>query len=505
MGHYIEAGVAYYEATKNQKALEIAEKMATCLDNNFGPEDNKIHGYGGHPEIELALMRLWEITKKDQYLNLTNYFIRERGQNPDFFDKQNEADGWDNAFWPELNTIGNEYYYADKPITEQKDAHGHAVRCVYLATGLAHLARVTGDRDLKDAAERIWHNIVHKQMYITGNVGQTVTGEAFTFDYDLPNDTDYGETCASVAMTFFARQMLAGDFKAEYADVIEKEIYNGALSGMALDGKHYFYVNPLEVNPKESTKNPGKRHVLPQRQAWFGTACCPSNITRLIASIDRYMYAIKGNTILAHQYIANSTMFNNGIKVEQESNLPWEGTAKFTVDNPMNVEFNFAVRIPNWSRDSFQVKVNGKPFEKSDRDGIVSVPISDSQVTIEVLLDMKVNVVRANPEVRVDANKVAIQRGPLVYCAEEVDNEENLWNYNLKSSPAFDFEYKEKLLNGIGVLTTSDVTKTVSSSETDDLYSFNKKPDREATKLTLIPYFAWANRNEGQMTVWLHE
>ena len=505
MGHYIEAGVAYFEATGNQKALDIAEKMAACLEDNFGLEDNKIHGYGGHPEIELALMRLYEVTGKKEYLNLTNYFIRQRGQDPDFFDKQNEADGWDNAFWPDLNTIGNEYYYADKPVTEQTNAHGHAVRCVYLATGLAHLARVTGDQDLKDAAQRIWNDIVKKQMYITGNVGQTSTGEAFTFDYDLPTDTDYGETCASVAMTFFARQMLAGDFKGEYGDVIEKEIYNGALSGMALDGTHYFYVNPLEVNPSESAKNPDKKHVLPRRQAWFGTACCPSNITRLIASMDRYLYEVKDNTIFAHQYIANSTTFSDGIKVDQESNLPWDGTATFEITNPENVHFNFAVRIPNWSRDSFKITVNNQVIDADGKDGIVIVPITDEKTSIEVVLDMKTNLIYANSKVRANADDVAVQRGPLVYCAEQVDNPGNLWNYQLDTVPHFDFAYQDDLLNGVGVLTTNDATKVETEDDSDSLYQFNKAPRRASTKLTLIPYYSWANRDEGQMSVWLHK
>lgn len=504
MGHYIEAGVAYYETTKNPKALEIAEKMATCLDDNFGPEDDKIHGYGGHPEIELALMRLWEVTKKDRYLNLTNYFVRERGQDPDFFGQQNEADGWENAFWPELNTIGNDYYYADKPVTEQTDAHGHAVRCLYLATGLAHLARVTGDQDLKAAAERIWNNIVQKQLYVTGNVGQTVTGEAFTFDYDLPNDSNYGETCASVAMTFFARQMLADNFKADYADVIEKELYNGALSGMALDGTHYFYVNPLEANPKESALNPGKKHVLTRRQAWFGTACCPSNITRLIASIDRYLYEVKDNTILAHQYIANKTTFTHGITIDQQSNLPWEGTARFEINNPELVAFNFAVRVPNWSREAFQIKVNHQTIEATDKDGIVYLPIQAAQTVIEVVLDMKPNLVRTNPNVRADADQVAVQRGPVVYCAEEVDNQAGLWNYQLSKTPQFDYDYKDQLLNGVGVLTTSDVTKLDAEASDTNLYVFNQLPKRKAAKLTLIPYYAWANRDEGEMRVWLH-
>ncbi|WP_283680268.1 beta-L-arabinofuranosidase domain-containing protein [Lentilactobacillus sp. Marseille-Q4993] len=504
MGHYIEAGVAYYEVTGSEKALDIARKMADCLDENFGPKEDQIHGYGGHPEIELALMRLWEVTKEDRYLQLTNFFIRERGQDPQFFDKQNEADGIDNDFWPELRTIGEKYYFADKPVTEQEDAHGHAVRCVYLLTGLAHLARVTGADDLQQAADRLWNNIVKKQMYITGNVGQTAVGEAFTYDYDLPNDTDYGETCASVAMTVLARQMLKGDFKAEYADVIEKELFNGALSGISLDGTHYFYVNPLEADPEASTNSPLKNHILGQRQAWFGTACCPSNITRLIASVDRYLYEVKDDTIFAHQYIANETSFSEGINIKQDSNLPWDGDVSFKITNPNEKRFNFVIRIPNWSRANFTVKINGNVIEYTAKDGTIKIEVTDSETTIEIQLDMNVHNVKANPKVKADVNKVAFQRGPLVYCAEEADNEKDLWQFKVDEQPKFDYTYNQDLLDGVGVLTTSDVEK-MESTDNADLYQFDEEQTTKSARLTLVPYYAWANRSEGQMSVWFNQ
>ena len=503
MGHYIEAGVAYYEVTKNQKALEIAEKMAQCLDDNFGPEEGKIHGADGHPEIELALMRLWEITKNDKYSKLTDYLIRQRGQDPEFYDKQNEVDGVERAFWPELNTIGNGYYFADQPVTDQEDAHGHAVRCLYLCTGLAHLARVSGADDLQQAADRLWNNIVKKQMYITGNVGQTSIGEAFTYDYDLPNDLNYGETCASVAMTMFARQMLQTSFKAEYADVIEKELFNGAISGISLDGTHYFYVNPLEADPASSKKNPDKSHILTRRQAWFGTACCPSNITRLIASVDRYLYEIKDNTIFAHQYIANDTEFSNGIKISQKSNLPWDGNVTFNVINPESVDFNFAFRIPSWSKKSFIVKVNDQVITVDDKDGVITIPVNSSTIEIKVALDMEVHSIHANTNVKADINKVAIQRGPVVYCAEEADNGKNLWEYRLNDNARYSYKFESSLLDGVGVIETEDVVKQENVDQ-DELYVFDQPAQKNTALLKFVPYYAWANREEGQMSVWIN-
>ncbi|HAT53837.1 MAG TPA: hypothetical protein DCW31_01045, partial [Lactobacillus sp.] len=242
MGHYIEAGVAYYKATNSVKALTIAVKMADCICQNFGPDSNQIHGYDGHPEIELALVKLYEVTDDQRYLNMAHYFLNERGVDPDFFDKQNEADGLDRDLIPNMRDMPRTYYLADKPIKDQPTAEGHAVRVVYLCTGMASVARLTHDQDLLDACHRFWNDIVKRRMYITGNIGSTTTGESFTYDYDLPNDTMYGETCASVGMSFFAKQMLQIEAKGEYGDVLEKELFNGGLSGMSLDGKHFFYV-----------------------------------------------------------------------------------------------------------------------------------------------------------------------------------------------------------------------------------------------------------------------
>ena len=258
MGHYIEAAVAYWQATGNEKALGVARRMAACIEENFGDGETQIHGADGHPEIELALACLAEATGEERYAAMGRWFLNVRGQDPDFYDEQNRADGWDRDFFAVIRDFPRTYYQAAEPIADQRDADGHAVRVTYLCTGLAHIARLTGDASLAESAERLWDSIVRRRMYITGQIGSTHVGESFTYDYDLPNDTMYGETCASVGMSFFARQMLAMKARGEYGDVLEKELFNGTLAGMSLDGTHFYYVNPLEADPCGLQGHPGQ-------------------------------------------------------------------------------------------------------------------------------------------------------------------------------------------------------------------------------------------------------
>ncbi|WP_024746818.1 glycoside hydrolase family 127 protein [Levilactobacillus namurensis] len=503
MGHYIEAGVAYYQATHNEKALDIAKRMADCINRNFGLGDGQIPGFDGHPEIELALARLYEVTQNDTYLKLAHYFLTQRGQDPDFFDKQLAVDGrsTDRDIIQGMQDPDLTYFLAAEPIKDQQVPQGHAVRVVYLCTGMAYVARYTHDQDLLDACHRFWNDLVKRQMYITGNIGSTTTGEALTYDYDLPNDTMYGETCASVGMAFFARQMLNLDAKGEYADVLEKELFNGALSGMSLDGKHFFYVNPLEADPVASKLNPGKSHVLTHRADWFGCACCPANLARLITSVDHYLYTVKDRTILSHQFIANRATLANGIQIEQMNNFPWEGDIQYTVHNPQQEAFRLGLRIPAWS-PKFQLTVNGHADAAKVQNGFVYLDIAEATTTITLSLDMTVKFMRANNRVNADFGKVAVQRGPIVYAAEAVDNQQSLGQYQVSPGDTTHYQFDQQLLNGVGVVTV-DAHRAVTDDTTQALYT-DQDSNQETASLTLIPYYAWANRDEGQMRVWLN-
>lgn len=503
MGHYIEAGVAYYQVVGSQRALAIAEKMADCIARHFGKEEGKIHGVDGHPEVELALARLYEVTDNRKYLDLAHYFLQERGQDPEFFNRQIAADGVGRDLIPNMQGLPNEYYLTNEPIKDQQAPHGHAVRVVYLCTGMAYVARYTHDKELLAACDRFWNDIVKRQMYITGNIGQTATGESFTYDYDLPNDTDYGETCASVGMSFFANQMLKIRARGEYGDILEKELFNGALAGMSLDGKHFFYVNPLEADPEASKWNPGKSHILTHRAEWFGCACCPSNLARLIASVDRYIYTVSGDLVLSHQFIANDTKFDNGARITQANNFPWDSNIHYHVV-PGNNQFTLGIRIPSWS-GSFILTVNGESSQKEVKEGFIYFNVTDETLDIDLKLDMSVKYMVASNRVKADFGKIAVQRGPLVYAAEEADNEAPLWTAKILPSEKSDFKYEPDFLNGV-VTISVPVEREKLAGINDDLYhQLPVKVSTTKTKLKMIPYYAWANRENGAMQVWFNQ
>lgn len=504
MGHYIEAGVAYHDATGNEKALEIAKRMADCIVRSFGTDDGQIDGYDGHPEIELALARLYEATHDQKYLDEAHYFLQVRGTKPGFFDKQNEADGLERDIIPGMREAGERYYLDAQPIADQETADGHAVRVVYLCTGMAYVARLTGDKVLLEACHRFWKDIVKRRMYVTGNVGSTTTGEAFTYDYDLPNDTMYGETCASVGLTFFARQMSQLETNSEYADVIEKELFNGALSGMALDGKHFFYVNPLEADPKASTFNPGKSHVLTHRADWFGCACCPANLARLITSLDQYIYDVKPNEVLSNQFISNDAEFANGLSVKQTSNFPWEGNIHFDITNASGEAVQFGIRLPNWSTANYSVTVNGTATQVDAKNGYLYVSITQPETTIDLVLDMATKFMRASNRVSADFGKYAVQRGPIVFCAEETDNDAALWQYEVSPKSATHYNFQPDLLEGVGTITV-DAKLPQEDEDGVGLYTEATTEQLHDAKLKLVPYYAWANREDGAMQVWLNK
>ena len=504
MGHFIEAAVAYHEATGNEKVLSVARKCADNIDANFGPEEGKIHGYDGHEEIEIGLLRLYRVTEEKRYLNLAKYFLLERGKNPQFFKEQAKEYDGPNA----LNGIENlpdTYFQNHKPILQQETAEGHAVRLVYMCTALADLAAETGDKEIFAACKRLWKDVVERRMFITGGIGSTVIGESFTLDYDLPNDTMYCETCAAIGLIFFARQMLRIEPNSEYAEVMERALYNCALAGMALDGKHFFYVNPLEVNPKKSKADPTKSHVKPVRPAWLGCACCPPNLARMITSLDDYIYTVRADGILLNQYIDSDShikVANNYVEIVQETEFPWDESVRMTVKNSGPDEIKFGVRIPSWAKETCLI-ANGKEVSLQSDNGYHYVTLASNE-SIELLLTFKMDITRyyCNPLVSENNGKVAIGRGPFVYCLEGVDNGENLNNISLPADNELTFHFDENLLNGVGVI--EGAAKRLVADYGNSLYSTNtiKKED---TKIKLIPYYAWANRGENEMQVWIRE
>jgi len=511
-GHMIEAAVAYYEATGKRKFLDIVCKFADHIDSVFGPEDGKLKGYPGHQEIELALVKLFRVTKDKKYLNLAKFFLDERGKDPYYFDIEWEKRG-KTSHWTggkgAAPSKSKEYNQAHLPVREQTEAVGHAVRAVYMYTAMADVAMETGDEELLEACRRLWNNIVYKRMYITGAIGSQVHGEAFSFDYDLPNDTVYAETCAAIGLVFFASRMLEAEPKGQYADVMERALYNGVISGMSLDGKSFFYVNPLEVNPEACEKNGNFRHVKPVRQKWFGCACCPPNVARLLASLGHYIYGIKDNTVYTHLYIGSNTEADiDGTKVSigQETNYPWDGKVSITIKLDGAKEFGLGLRIPGWCNEA-KLSVNDQELDLAsaavDGYAIIKRKWQDGD-RIELDLPMEPVRVRSNPLVRANIGKVAIQNGPIVYCLEEVDNGPNLHTVVLPKDSELEVSFREDLLGGVNVITAQGEKAKVEAWGLE-LYKANACIEYVPVKLNFVPYYAWINRQPGEMTVWIRE
>ena len=503
-GHFIEAAVAYHEAADSEKVLSIARKLADHICDTFGEEEGKIHGVDGHEEIEIGLMRLYHLTGEERYKKTAEYFLRERGKDPDFFDKQIKAEG-DASPIIGLNDFPKSYFQMHLPVEKQDTAEGHAVRLVYMCTALADLASSTGDKELVAVCKRIWRNIVDKRMYITGGIGSTVIGESFTLDYDLPNDTMYCETCASIGLIFFAAQMLKTEANGEYADVMERALYNTALAGMALDGRHFFYVNPLEVVPERSDKDPTKSHVKPVRPEWLGCACCPPNLARMITSLDKYIYTVRDKEILVDLFVRSVLELDEGsgrVTVAQEADYPADGRISFAVTNESGQDHILAIRIPGWC-EKYSGRINGKEETVTDDNGFWRIDIGEGRYEIE--FDMEIIPKRwyANPKVSEDKGKVAIARGPQIYCMEGVDNGSDLHCISLPADSDLTYTRRDDLLGGIGIIEASGVRHD--GEEDGPLYLSNKKDIKKEQRIKMIPYYAWANRGRNEMRVWINE
>jgi len=503
LGHFIEGGAAYFHATGKRKLLDALIKYVDCVDRHIGREEGKLHGYPGHEILEMALVKLYEITNNEKHLRLAKYFIDERGRQPLYFEEEGKTHN--NPMHWERTWMKYQYYQAGKPVREQKTAQGHAVRAVYLYSGMADVAKTSGDDTLLDSCYALWDNIVNRQMYITGAIGQTSHGEAFTFDYDLPNDLVYGETCAAIGLAFFAKRMSSIAPKGAYADVLEKTLFNGTISGMSLDGKKFFYVNPLEVNPEKFGKYEILRSHKAERQKWFSCACCPPNLARVIASLGSYVYSSRPDALYSHLFLSNNLkvkLAGADVEVTMETKYPWEEKVEVSFAMPGKVNFTYGIRIPAWCA-RYSIAVNGQRAAYTIEDGYALINREwQSGDKVGIIFDMPVTVMEANPLVRDDIGKVAVMRGPVVYCLEEVDNGKNLHMVYLDEDPEFKVKYESDLLEG--VVTLSCKGKRLKSWEGNDLYlPATSPPWFEDVELLWIPYYAWANRKPGEMLVWV--
>ena len=454
-GHMIEAGVAYYQATGKRKLLDVCIRMTDHMMSQFGP--GKRHWVPGHEEIELALVKLYQTTQEQKYLDFAYWLLEERGHGHGTMGDEGK---WDPVYYQDI-----------VPVRRLTDISGHAVRCMYLYCGMADVAALKNDTGYIAAIDRLWDDVVHRNMYITGGIGSSHDNEGFTEDYDLPNLDAYCETCASVGMVLWNQRMnqLTGDSK--YIDVLERSLYNGALAGISLGGDRFFYVNPLESK--------GDHH----RQEWYGCACCPSQLSRFLPSIGNYIYASSDDALWVNLYIGNTGQIRIGetdILLTQETDYPWDGSVKLTISTSQPLEKEIRLRIPNWCK-TYDLSINGKRINVSEEKGYAVIKDWKSQDVIALDMDMPVEIVAADPHVKENFGKRVIQRGPLVYCMEEIDNPEYFDQIQLSPSTTFQTAFVSDILNGI---------KTI-------------KTNGRAQSATFIPYYAWDNRKAGKMRVWI--
>lgn len=545
-GHMIEAAVAYFESTGKRRFLDIVCKFADLIAKTFGPNEGQIHAYPGHQEIELALVKLYRVTDEKKYLDLAKYFIDARGVGDNYF-KQEEKRKGHKFIFPEFMNYDTTYSQSDRPVRSQKTAQGHAVRANYMYSAMADLAYEYDDKELLESCERLWNDMVHKQMYITGSVGASGILERFTTDYDLPNDCNYSETCATIALAMFGKRM--GDMKkdASYIEVVERALYNTLLSGIAMDGKSFFYVNPLEVWPANCIPHTSKEHVKPVRQKWFGVACCPPNITRTLASLGQYVYFHEDDEIFVNMYVSNETNTTLGgkdVKFSLVGNFPWENKIMFTVKADEAAKGTISFRIPQYASgykimkgtdvlyEDDKTKTTGKTVNNviestvsnagtnnatdisaNQNNGAFAVSVSRGYAKItgefrdevfNIEFDAKPVFVHANPNVRADAGKTAIMKGPLVYCIEEVDNGDNLASIFVDSTKPISENYTDDILGGCSVISLKGKKLSTDGWDESKLYEVNT-PKLTEVNLKAVPYCYWGNRQTGEMLVWIKE
>jgi len=508
-GHLIEGAVAYKRATGKDKLLKVLSRFADLIDEKFGPDEGKERGYPGHPELEMALATLYRETGEDKYLALSKYFIDERGKDPHYFDKEAAERGEKpEDFWAQ----SYKYCQAHKPIREQEEATGHAVRACYLYAGIADVALETEDEELLELSRLLWNDLTSHQMYITGGLGPAHSVEGFTFAYDLPNETAYAETCAGISLAFWAHRMFHLEPHGRYIDVMERALYNNVLAGVSYEGDQFFYANPLTsypfINPHEhfSGVNSDKHY---RRQDWFFCPCCPPNLSRIVANIGSYFYSTTDERVYVHMYNDNSTsveLKGATVGLSQSTNYPWDGAIQLTVDVENPTEFEIALRIPGWCR-GYSLSVNGNAQSLTPENGYVIVSREwQSGDTVTLTLDMPVDRIVPHPQIRQDAGHIALQRGPIVYCLEEVDNGANLANVAIPANSQLDSGMEGDLFGGIAVI-TGDAVRIEPEEWSGGMYEPQAvvKHTRTPFKFKAIPYYLWANREPGEMRVWIRE
>ena len=491
LGHLYEAAVAHYQATGKRTLLDIAIRTADLLDRTFGPGKQSI--WPGHQIVEMGLVKLYRVTGDSRYLNLAKFMLDARG--PDSQEKG----------------AGNPYVLAQRKVIDQKEAPAgaHAVRATYMYSGMADVAALTGDAAYVNALDQIWDNVAGRKLHITGGIGARAAGESFGGEYELPNMSAYNETCAAVGNDFWNHRLFLLHADAKYIDVMERTLYNGLISGVSLDGKTFFYQNPLEATGLASKD---------QRSPWFGVACCPGNVTRFMASVPGYLYAQSGDTLWINLYAGSTAeiKMDDGrlVKLTQETRYPWDGAVKISVNPDQSAPLTINVRIPGWARNEpvptdlyrfvdtssapVSLKVNGKPVVIKLDKGYVSLRRTWKKGDVITLdFPMTVRRVVANDQVAADRGRVALQRGPIVYAAEWPDNPKgHVRNLMLSREASLTSEFKPALLNGVTVIKGRAVALA---------YDAQGKITKSEEEFTAIPYYAWANRGAGQMMVWFPE
>jgi uncharacterized protein len=521
-GHLFEAAVAHFEVTGKRSLLDVATRLADNIDSVFGP--GKRDGTSGHPEIELGLVKLYRVTGEERYLRLAEFFLNQRGQKPSFFEKEYqrldpsfrfEFKGEmvshrtlnDRQFRRDPEKFDTRYCQDHLPVREQSEVVGHAVRAMYLYSGMADVAAETGDPGLLEALRRLHDNVTLKRMYVTGGLGPSKTNEGFTTDYDLPNDTAYQETCASVGMVFWNHRMLKLTGNGRYADVMEQSLYNGLLAGVSLAGDRFFYINPLYSSGVETKDlKPELNRFSIYRQAWFGTACCPTNLARFFPSLGKYIYGVSADGLWVNLYVGSqlTTRLPNGSKVNlrQTGNYPWEGNIRLQVGVEAAQEFSLRLRVPGWA-SSFVLKLNQNPIRPFVSNGYAEIRREwKNGDVVELALPLEVQQLEANPQVTQNRGKVALRRGPLVYCLEQVDQERDLDDIVLPAKNRLGSRFEPGMLNGVAVI-TGDAVLMQHPAWADQLYRPMVSSQPSPVTLKAIPYYAWANRKQGKMAVWI--